>query len=141
NVQQQGVYSFLFLLPQQASNADKSNNTTITNSIDEVQSTFTLLMHSNTDEIQLMSTQSMHSNADDIMKIANSNENNDNELTQLFEEYKAVLLDALKIVQEQKMLIIYNGHDLFKEEDNAKTTTNLLTQQKVFSNNPRSLLN
>ncbi|CAG8780248.1 4951_t:CDS:2, partial [Dentiscutata erythropus] len=74
----QEVYPFQFLSSQQDSNTD---DTIITNSINEVQFTSTPLMHSNTDnEVQLMSTQTMHSNA----------------------EYKPVLLDALKIVQEQE---------------------------------------
>ncbi|CAG8798862.1 22328_t:CDS:1, partial [Gigaspora rosea] len=38
----------------------------------------------------------------DTIKICNSNESNDNKSMKLFEEYKSVLLGALKIVQEQE---------------------------------------
>ncbi|CAG8469373.1 23757_t:CDS:2 [Racocetra persica] len=73
--------------------------------MNEVQSTTTstTLMHSNTDnEVQLMFTQSMHSNINKLYSSVLKLEFFDNKPMQLFEEYKSVLLNALKIVQEQE---------------------------------------
>ncbi|CAG8825280.1 5968_t:CDS:2, partial [Cetraspora pellucida] len=71
----------------------------ITNSIDgknnDVQSMSTQLMHDNKDKIKLLFE------IDDIIKFTNLVDNN-NGSTQIFEEYKSILLDALKIVQEQE---------------------------------------